>query len=67
MREIVMSFLRRHGYDGLCNPDIECGCILGDFMPCDYPDLDECVPALAGDDGLMHPAKNWERWLKEVS
>ena len=35
VKSIVEKYLKSNGYDGLCNPGIECGCSLGnDFMPC---------------------------------
>jgi len=43
VREIVAAWLRQHGYDGLCVPYQECGCILDDLMPCDAPTAD-CLP-----------------------
>ena len=36
IREIVAEWLVEHGYDGLYDPG-ECGCLLDDLMPCDYP------------------------------
>ena len=61
IREIVVSWLEQNGYDGLCNPDVECGCPNKDIMPCDTPDLRECVPAhgelQADGDWLMFPGK----------
>ena len=44
VREIVESYLLREGYDGLSNG--ECGCYLGDLIPCEgmCPNvLDECM------------------------
>ncbi len=35
IREIVREYLKANGYDGLCDVGAECGCRLGDFMPCD--------------------------------
>ena len=35
LREILVDWLKSHGYDGLCNSDNDnCGCSLDDFMPC---------------------------------
>jgi hypothetical protein len=39
LREIVESWLEEHGYDGLVYSDIECGCCLGDLMPCGSPGI----------------------------
>lgn len=44
--EIVADYLRAHGHDGLCNPEIECGCGLGDLAPCGDYCPSECVPAV---------------------
>ncbi len=32
--EIVEKYLRDNGYDGLYNPDDECGCLINDLAPC---------------------------------
>ena len=32
VREIMVVWLREHGYDGLCH--YECGCKVDDLMPC---------------------------------
>lgn len=37
LKEIVKQWLEENGYDGLCNPDDECGCVLEDFMSCGEP------------------------------
>jgi hypothetical protein len=38
IKEIVESWLKEHKYDGLWNED--CGCQIGDLMPCDEPYVD---------------------------
>jgi hypothetical protein len=35
--KIVKEYLSSNGYDGLCEPDYECGCELKDLMPCGQP------------------------------
>lgn len=45
VREIVAQWLRENHYDGLCNPDGECGCGLDDLMPCQCINERECVCA----------------------
>jgi len=48
IREIITEHLKANGFDGLCNPYGDCGCLLGDLMPCDEPDVDECQPGYKG-------------------
>lgn len=43
-REILIQWLRERGYDGLANPDMECGCGLDDLMPCGSSPA-KCYPA----------------------
>ncbi len=44
IKKILETHLQQAGFDGLCHPETECGCGLGDFMPCDNPSS-ECAPA----------------------
>ncbi len=37
IKHIVEMWLAAHGYDGLYRPGWDCGCRLGDLMPCDEP------------------------------
>ena len=59
---ICAAWLIENGYDGLCDPTMECGCSVIDLMPCDRPSLNECVPAHKElqDDGdwLMFPGRS---------
>jgi hypothetical protein len=43
-REIVKSWLRERGYDGLCAESEDCGCELEDLAPCELL-CDTCFPA----------------------
>jgi hypothetical protein len=52
IHQIVEAWLESNGYDGLANTDLECGCFIGDLMPCGEANEDDCV---AG-----HAAKNKE-------
>ena len=46
VKEIIVIWLSAHGYDGLCNPDDDCGCGLDDFIPCSGEfEFDKCQPA----------------------
>ena len=40
VKDIVEAFLANEGYDGLCNPDVSCGCGLEDLVPCGEISMD---------------------------
>ena len=42
LHEIAEEWLTQNGYGGLCNTDLECGCRIGDIMPCGEPRHDCC-------------------------
>jgi hypothetical protein len=54
LEEVVREYLQANGYDGLCYPDLECGCAKDDLFPCGEPDYDECKPAYLGSDDLYY-------------
>jgi hypothetical protein len=41
VKSIVERWLKENGYDGLYTGNGECGCRLGDLIPCDSP-CDQC-------------------------
>lgn len=43
--QFIRDRLQAEGYDGLCNPDLECGCSLDDLFPCGEPEINDCMPA----------------------
>jgi len=45
LKEIVVTYLKDNGYDGLCNED--CGCALDDLICCEEPKPD-CEPGYMG-------------------
>lgn len=51
LKTMAAKWLKADGYDGLCNPGLECGCTTDDLMPCGEPGCD-CEPAYAAKDGL---------------
>ena len=57
VKEIIKDYLRKNGYDGLCDGD-ECGCWLDDFWPCEgCNDPARCRPAYRHKDGFMYLVK----------
>jgi hypothetical protein len=44
IKEIIIEYLEIHKYDGLYNPDIECGCGVDDLISCSEPQ-ENCMPA----------------------
>jgi hypothetical protein len=43
VREIIIEYLRSNGFDGLYNPNEDCGCQISDLMPCDEGCCN-CIP-----------------------
>lgn len=46
-KEIILDYLKTNNYDGLCNPDIDCGCGIDDFYTEKLIDcfISDCQPA----------------------
>ena len=49
VKTILEHWLPLHGYDGLVCDGAECGCLVGDLIPCDGP-CDTCRPGYQGPD-----------------
>jgi hypothetical protein len=45
-RALLQAAIKAAGGNSLCNPDLACGCDLGDLAPCDSIDLDACQVAI---------------------
>lgn len=45
-RHIIETYLGEHWFDGLCNPDNECGCFIGDLTQCESCSM-ECIPGVS--------------------
>lgn len=43
VKGIVQKYLKENGYDGLCNYEPMCGCVINDLMPCGE-DCSSCTP-----------------------
>lgn len=48
LMEILATFLKDNGYDGLCNPQAECGCSIDDLFPCGEYQHGDCIVAYLG-------------------
>lgn len=55
VREIVEAYLTASGHDGLWDGE-DCGCRLGDLIPCDGG-IEWCKPAFLQLDGTLGPEK----------
>lgn len=63
--DIIKQHLIDNGFDGLCNPGIECGCDLDDFQPCGE-DFSQCIPAYRDPaTSFLHASK--EHFLPELN
>ena len=57
LKKIVAMWLEANGYDGLANEEAECGCEFSDFMPCEEPNILECVAGHNVGGQSMFPGK----------
>jgi hypothetical protein len=59
--EIVQKYLYDNGYDGLANPEQDCGCPIHDLFMCQRA-LGDCVPGYkkmeSDGDWLIYEGKN---------
>lgn len=46
VKEIVEDYLKKHGYDGLYQEDLECACLIEDLFPCET--VGDCLPGYKG-------------------
>lgn len=44
-KQMLIDYLREHGYDGLCNTAGDCGCSVDDLEPCGCINIEDCVAA----------------------
>lgn len=42
VKEMIVDYLKEHGYGGLVNTEVPCGCIIGDLAPCCDEIGDQC-------------------------
>lgn len=63
VKEMVREFLDANGYDGLCNPDAECGCMKDDLFICGYGQAGSCVCAYEGKPPDWAGEEGYDGWL----
>ena len=44
MKQVITEYIKSVGADGLCNPDLQCGCSIDDVCCCES-NPSYCVPA----------------------
>lgn len=66
-RPFIEQTLRENGYDGLVNVEMECGCVIGDIMPCGEIDnvINELVGCQCGYSNPIRAAENGcDYWMQ---
>ena len=66
-QEILKAWLKENNYDGLVYPELECGCMLSDFIPCTDPG-ENCEaginrPDLCPHDSSFQVESGGEYWM----
>lgn len=52
VKEIIIEWLKEHGFDGLYNDAYECACLVDDdFMPCESDRIPYCEPGYKNECG----------------
>jgi len=68
--KILRTWVGDHGYDGLYEPRIECGCRLKDLMPCDGAQ-ESCKPGylMMGQDDvwMIGPDRGTSEQLRKIN
>ncbi|MGA1846871.1 hypothetical protein [Deferribacter abyssi] len=57
VKDIVIKYLKENGYDGLFDEVLECGCRIGDLMPCYNPQ--NCSP------GRIKDCKKCDKYIND--
>lgn len=60
-KEIIRRFLKEGGHDGLCEPELGCGCAIDDFCPCYDGLLSTCVVAVN-----IGPKNGEDEWFEPL-
>lgn len=56
--DLVLNYLKKNNFDGLVNPDDECGCGIDNLAPCDSNCMG-CEPAIE----VEPPSKDYDRYF----
>ena len=56
VKQIIIEHLKVNGFDGLCPPDMSCGCSIEDLMICEEY-CGDCIPAYLLENGNLATKK----------